>query len=94
MKVYDPAVVNGHAPADFKSAESKGKEYPGWKFTLQVFPDDCTGCGLCVEVCPAKDKAVAKHKAIDMEPKMPAPGARAEEPRFLPLHPRRGSGAR
>ena len=71
MKVYDPAAVNGNAPADFQSTESKGKDYPGWKFTLQVFPDDCTGCGLCVEVCPAKDKAVAKHKAIDMEPKIP-----------------------
>jgi pyruvate-ferredoxin/flavodoxin oxidoreductase len=37
---------------------------------VQVFPDDCTGCGLCVDVCPARDKAVAKHKAIDMEPKL------------------------
>ena len=71
MKVYDPTAVNGSAPADFQAVESKGKDYPGWKFTLQVFPDDCTGCGLCVEVCPAKDKAVAKHKAIDMEPKIP-----------------------
>ena len=71
MKVFPPAAVNGNAPAGFKTVESKGKDYPGWQFTLQVFPDDCTGCGLCVEVCPAKDKAVVKHKAIDMEPKTP-----------------------
>ena len=69
MKVYDPALLAG-APEGFKSADWKGKEYPGWKMTLQVAPDDCTGCGLCVDVCPAKDKEVAKHKAIDMEPKL------------------------
>ena len=69
MKAYDPALLAG-APEGFKSADWKGKEYPGWKMTLQVAPDDCTGCGVCVDVCPAKDKEVAKHKAIDMEPKM------------------------
>ena len=70
MKVYDPAALAG-APEGFRSTESKGKEYPGWKFTLQVAPDDCTGCGLCIDVCPAKDKEVAKRKAINMEPKLP-----------------------
>ena len=70
MKTYDPAALAG-APAAFKSAEWKGKEYPGWKMTIQVAPDDCTGCGLCVDVCPAKDKEKVKHKAIDMEPKTP-----------------------
>jgi len=69
MKTYDPALL-ANAPAGFKSADWKGKEYAGWKFTLQVYPDDCTGCGLCIDVCPAKDKEVAKHKAIDMEPKL------------------------
>ena len=69
MKAYDPALL-AVAPEGFKSADWKGKEYPGWKMTLQVAPDDCTGCGLCVDVCPAKDKEVAKHKAIDMEPKL------------------------
>lgn len=69
LKVYDPAVLAG-APEGFKSTDYKGKEYPGWKLTVQVFPDDCTGCGLCVDVCPAKDKQVAKHKAIDMEPQL------------------------
>ncbi|MGD0655563.1 MAG: pyruvate:ferredoxin (flavodoxin) oxidoreductase [Thermoguttaceae bacterium] len=69
MKAFDPALL-ANAPAGFKSTDYKGKEYPGWKFTIQVAPDDCTGCGLCVDVCPAKDKEKAKHKAIDMEPKI------------------------
>ncbi len=68
MKAYEPGLLET-APAGFKATDWKGKEYPGWKFTVQVYPDDCTGCGLCVDACPAKDKAVAKHKAIDMEPK-------------------------
>ena len=69
MKAYDPALL-AHAPKAFVAAEWKGKEYPGWKFTVQVAPDDCTGCGMCVEVCPAKSKEQVKHKAIDMLPKM------------------------
>jgi pyruvate-ferredoxin/flavodoxin oxidoreductase len=70
MKAFDPALLAA-APAGFQAADWKGKEYPGWKMTIQVAPDDCTGCGLCVDVCPAKDKERAKHKAIDMEPKIP-----------------------
>ncbi|MGD0900396.1 MAG: pyruvate:ferredoxin (flavodoxin) oxidoreductase, partial [Thermoguttaceae bacterium] len=70
MKVFRPAALAG-APAGFQAAEWKGKEYPGWQMAIQVAPDDCTGCGLCVDVCPAKDKERVKHKAIDMEPKLP-----------------------
>jgi pyruvate-ferredoxin/flavodoxin oxidoreductase len=70
MKAFDPALL-AKAPAGFKATDYKGKEFPGWKFVVQVAPDDCTGCGLCIDVCPAKDKERAKHKAIDMEPKMP-----------------------
>ncbi len=70
MKAYPAEVLSG-APAGSKTTDWKGKEYPGYKFTVQVYPDDCTGCGLCVDACPAKDKAVPKHKAIDMEPKLP-----------------------
>ncbi|MEN6449836.1 MAG: pyruvate:ferredoxin (flavodoxin) oxidoreductase, partial [Thermoguttaceae bacterium] len=69
VKAFDPATAK-QAPAGFKSADFKGKEFPGWKFVVQVYPDDCTGCGLCVETCPAKDKEKVKHKAIDMEPKL------------------------
>jgi pyruvate-ferredoxin/flavodoxin oxidoreductase len=70
MKVFEPSEL-ANAPAGFKAADYKAKEYPGWKFVIQVAPDDCTGCGLCVDVCPAKDKTQVKHKAIDMEPKLP-----------------------
>ncbi len=69
LKAVDPALL-AKAPAGFKTADYKGKEFPGWKFVVQVAPDDCTGCGLCVEVCPAKDKERVKHRAIDMEPKL------------------------
>ena len=67
MKVYDPKELS-RAPKTWKSAEWRGKEYPGWSFTVQVAPEDCTGCSLCVEVCPAKDKSQPKHKAINMRP--------------------------
>ena len=70
MKVFEPSLLE-KAPAGFKATDYKMKEYPGWKFVIQVAPDDCTGCGLCVDVCPAKDKTQVKHKAIDMEPKTP-----------------------
>jgi pyruvate-ferredoxin/flavodoxin oxidoreductase len=65
-KAVDPALLAG-APQGFKSTDYKGKEHAGTKFIVQVFPDDCTGCGLCAAVCPAKDKEKVKHKAIDME---------------------------
>ncbi len=67
MKVYDPSSLDG-APEGFLSADWRGKDYPGMKTTIQVAPEDCTGCSLCVEACPAKDKEQPKHKAIDMEP--------------------------
>jgi len=69
-KVYDPAHLAG-APPTFKSTDYKANEYKGWKYTLQVAPEDCTGCHLCVMVCPVKDKSNPKHKAIDMAPQMP-----------------------
>jgi pyruvate-ferredoxin/flavodoxin oxidoreductase len=70
LKAFDPALLV-KAPEGFKAADYKGKEFPGWKFVVQVAPDDCTGCGLCVEVCPAKDKEKVKHRAINMETKLP-----------------------
>jgi pyruvate-ferredoxin/flavodoxin oxidoreductase len=69
MKAIDPAGLEG-APATFETVDWKGKEFPGWKFRLQVAPDDCTGCGVCVDVCPAKNKKVAGRKAINLEPKL------------------------
>ncbi|HAG80612.1 MAG TPA: hypothetical protein DCL61_05445, partial [Cyanobacteria bacterium UBA12227] len=43
------------APATFKSIDTKDKEFAGEKFTIQVAAEDCTGCGICVDVCPAKN---------------------------------------
>ncbi len=70
-KVYDPKYL-ADAPATFKSLEAKGfKEFPGYKWTVQVAPEDCTGCGMCVEACPAKDKTNPSRKAINMAPQLP-----------------------
>ncbi len=63
-KVHEP----GAAPALLPSQEWRGKDFPGQRYTIQVAPDDCTGCGLCVQVCPAKDKQNPRHKAIEMTP--------------------------
>ncbi|NMC29316.1 MAG: pyruvate:ferredoxin (flavodoxin) oxidoreductase [Pelolinea sp.] len=70
VKVYDGALLKD-APATFKSIDAKFKEFPGTKYTVQVAPEDCTGCGVCVEYCPAKDKADASRKAINMAPQPP-----------------------
>ncbi|MEZ5145489.1 MAG: 4Fe-4S double cluster binding domain-containing protein, partial [Acidimicrobiales bacterium] len=65
MKVYDPAALEG-TPEGFKSKSFRSKDLPGHNLTIQVAPDDCTGCGVCVDVCPAKSKSEAKHKSINM----------------------------
>ncbi len=64
-KVYSPELLE-NAPAGFKSTDSKMKEFKDQKFTLQISPEDCTGCGLCVEACPAKNKKEPGKKAINM----------------------------
>ncbi len=69
-KVYDPAALEG-APETFKSVDYKAKDFAGQKYTIQIAPEDCTGCQICVRVCPAKDKSNPKHKSLDMAPQMP-----------------------
>ncbi len=64
-KVYEPLLLD-EAPPTFKSADAKGKDYAGMQWTVQVAPEDCTGCGLCVETCPGKDKEDPERKAINM----------------------------
>jgi len=59
------------APPTFKYAEARFKELKGQQYTLQVSVEDCTGCSLCVEVCPAKDKSQVGRKAINMQPLLP-----------------------
>jgi pyruvate-ferredoxin/flavodoxin oxidoreductase len=70
MKVYEPSALDG-APDTFLSTEARFKEFPGMKYTLQVSPEDCTGCGLCVEACPVKDKRQVGRKAINMAAQPP-----------------------
>jgi len=70
VKVYPPAALEG-APATFKAVDFKASDFLGDKYTIQVAPEDCTGCTLCVEVCPAKDKQNPRHKALDMVPQPP-----------------------
>ncbi len=67
-KVFRPEDV-ADAPEGFRHLPVKGKEFePGLAVTYQVSPDDCTGCRLCVEVCPARDKTNLSRKALNMHP--------------------------
>jgi pyruvate-ferredoxin/flavodoxin oxidoreductase len=67
MKVF-AAEVAADAPVDFLTKPFRSKDLAGHHLTIQVAPDDCTGCGVCVDVCPAKSKTEIGHKAINMEP--------------------------
>ncbi|HSP90824.1 MAG TPA: pyruvate:ferredoxin (flavodoxin) oxidoreductase, partial [Vicinamibacterales bacterium] len=81
-KVYEPDLLKD-APATFKSVDFKGNEFKGLKYTIQVAPEDCTGCTLCAVVCPAKDKSNPKHKALDMHPQRPLRDAERENYAFF-----------
>ncbi len=65
MKVFEPEAI-AEAPETYLDKEWRDRERPGRRMTIQVAPDDCTGCGICVDVCPARSKTEVKHKAIDM----------------------------
>jgi len=67
VKTY-PAAALEDAPDGFRSADMRAREFRGDRYTVQVAPQDCTGCTLCAVVCPAKDKANPRHKALDMAP--------------------------
>jgi len=69
-KVYSPSYME-KAPANWVAVDARWKEFPEMKYTLVASPEDCTGCGLCVEVCPAKDKSQVGRKAINMAPQPP-----------------------
>ncbi len=74
IKVYDASYLD-NAPAAFKSADATGKEFAGKKYTVQVAPEDCTGCGVCVEACPGRERDENRKetgkRAIMMVPQMP-----------------------
>ena len=69
-KVYN-AELGDKAPATFKWAKPKWQGMEQERYTLQVAPEDCTGCAVCVEVCPVKSKSDASKKAINMAPQAP-----------------------
>jgi pyruvate-ferredoxin/flavodoxin oxidoreductase len=72
-KVYEESVLSGApaTPATFHSHNARHPDWKGLKYTLQVAPEDCTGCGICVDVCPARNKSEARLKAINMRPQAP-----------------------
>ncbi|NJD08439.1 MAG: pyruvate:ferredoxin (flavodoxin) oxidoreductase [Methylococcaceae bacterium] len=69
-KFYSEGLLS-EAPAGYKSAPISARGFPDVRYTLQVYVEDCTGCGLCVEVCPAKSLQQSGVKAINMKPKEP-----------------------
>ncbi len=69
-KIYEPQYLDT-APATFRSMDAKFKEFPNTKYTIQVSPEDCTGCALCVETCPAKDKTQVGRKALNLVEQLP-----------------------
>jgi len=82
IKVYDSRELEG-APATFKSTEARDKEWKGMKYTIQVAPEDCTGCAICVDICPAKNKSETRLKAINMEPQPPLRAQESENWKFF-----------
>jgi pyruvate-ferredoxin/flavodoxin oxidoreductase len=69
-KVYEPPAL-ARAPDAFRFHDARLPQWKGLKYTLQVAPEDCTGCGICVDVCPAKSKSETRLKAINMHPQVP-----------------------
>jgi len=81
-KVADPKLLEKQ-PATFKSMKYKGKEFDGKAYMIQVAPEDCTGCTLCVEVCPGKDKKEPSKRALMMASQMPLRAAERENYAFF-----------
>jgi pyruvate-ferredoxin/flavodoxin oxidoreductase len=70
IKAYDAEFLSD-APETFKSTTARDTEWQSLKYSIQVAPEDCTGCGICVDVCPAKNKSAVNIKAINMRPQRP-----------------------
>jgi pyruvate-ferredoxin/flavodoxin oxidoreductase len=69
-KIFETKHLEGQ-PETYKAVEARWKDYKDQRYTLQVAPEDCTGCGLCVQACPVKDKTDSKRHAINMEEQAP-----------------------
>ena len=89
MKVFPSSAVEG-APTDFQHKEFKSRDLLDHRLTIQVAPDDCTGCGVCVDVCPAKSKTDVSHKAINMEPVAAHRDLEREHWEYFQTHPAAG----
>ena len=85
-KLYDVSRLDD-APDAFRSAPIDARGFPDTRYTLQVYAEDCTGCGLCVEVCPAKSKEATGRKAINLDWKEPVAEAERENVRFFETLP-------
>jgi pyruvate-ferredoxin/flavodoxin oxidoreductase len=81
-KVFDEKHLAG-APPTFKAVPARWKDMKDRKYSLQVAPEDCTGCALCVDICPVKSKSEVKHRAINMAPQPPLRAAEAENWEFF-----------
>jgi pyruvate-ferredoxin/flavodoxin oxidoreductase len=82
IKVYDPSLLD-NAPTGFKSIDAKGPQFTGMKFTVQVAPEDCTGCTMCVNACPGKNREEPGKKAINMAYQPPLRAQEAENYDFF-----------
>jgi len=82
IRVYDSIELNG-APNTFKFADARDKEWKGLRYTIQVAPEDCTGCGICVDICPAKNKSETRLKAINMAPQPALRSSESENWKFF-----------
>jgi len=81
-KVFEPKHLEGK-PDTYKATVYRAPEFKDFQYTIQVAPEDCTGCRLCVEMCPAVDKKNAAHKAIDMHPQAPLRVAERDNFKFF-----------
>ncbi len=82
IKVYDPKHLES-APPTFKWRDPREKAWQGLKYTIQVAPEDCTGCAICADVCPARNKSEARLKALNMAPQPPLRAAERENWNFF-----------
>ena len=79
IKIFPDELAEG-APDAFQSKKYNARDLPGHQLTVQVAPDDCTGCGICVDVCPVRSKTDPDHKSLNMEPAQDH--REAERPKF------------